>query len=44
MILVCIHAFGNFKPGNEVVVPEGAEFDPAYFEVKGDQPDNKENN
>lgn len=43
MILVCINPFGNFVPGDEIEAPEGAEFDSAYFELKGDQPDTKEN-
>ena len=32
MVLRCTHAFGNFKPGDEVEVPDGSEFDHAYFE------------
>ncbi len=31
MILVCHNAFGNFVPGDEVEVPDGAVFDGAYF-------------
>jgi hypothetical protein len=34
MKLVCKNAFGNFKPGDEVEVPDGAVFDGTYFEVK----------
>lgn len=34
MILTCVNAFGNFKPGDEVEVPDGAAFDTAHFEVK----------
>lgn len=33
MTLRCIRAFGNFKPGDEVEVPDGAEFDGYYFEL-----------
>lgn len=40
MILVCVHAFGNFEPGDEVEVPDGANFDTAFFEARA----NKENN
>ena len=36
MILVCIRPFGNFVPGDEVEVPDGAEFDRYYFEVKSE--------
>ena len=32
MLLVCTHAFGNFVPGNEIEVPEGAVYDGSYFE------------
>lgn len=32
MQLVCKNAFGNFKPGDEVEVPDGAGFDNAYFD------------
>lgn len=35
MTLVCIRAFGNFVPGDEVEVPEGA-FDTYYFERKSE--------
>lgn len=39
MILVCTHPFGNFKPGDEVEVPDGAVFDGAYYaEKQEDQP------
>lgn len=36
MLLVCVNAFGNFVPGDEVEVPDGALFDTAYFRVKPD--------
>lgn len=32
MNLKCVVAFGNFVPGDEVDVPDGAIFDHAYFE------------
>lgn len=32
MQLRCIRAFGNFKPGDELDVPDGAVFDGFYFE------------
>jgi len=31
MELICINSFGNFTPGDLVLVPEGANFDTAYF-------------
>lgn len=44
MFLKCKVAFGNFKPGDEVEVPDGGEFDTVYFEqikapVKKDKAD-----
>jgi hypothetical protein len=33
MLLRCTNAFGNFKPGDEVEVPDGAVFDTAFFEL-----------
>ena len=36
MILVCVNPFGHFKPGDEIIVPDGAEFDTAYFSAKDD--------
>jgi hypothetical protein len=45
MILVCVHAFGNFVPGDELEVPDGAVFDSAYFEARPASPEaDKENN
>ena len=41
MILVCTKPFGNFKPGDEVEVPDGAVFDRTYFEEKPAEPDAK---
>jgi hypothetical protein len=32
MQLRCKNAFGNFKPGDKVEVPDDAAFDQAYFE------------
>ena len=32
MNLKCVRAFGNFVPGDEVEVPDGAIFDHYYFE------------
>lgn len=29
--LVCVKEFGNFKPDDELEVPEGAVFDAAHF-------------
>ena len=40
MQLVCVRPFGNFKPGDEVEVPDGAVFDKFYFEVS--EPDKPE--
>lgn len=34
MILVNVNEFGNFKPGDEVEVPDGSTFDSTYFRVK----------
>ena len=34
MQLICVNAFGNFAPGDEVEVPNGAIFDAAYFRRK----------
>lgn len=31
MLIRCVRAFGNFQPGDEVEVPDGAIFDRAYF-------------
>lgn len=31
MRLRCTHAFGNFVPGDEIEVPEGAVYDGYYF-------------
>lgn len=31
--VVCIAPFGNFKPGDEVEIPDGAKFDTSYFQV-----------
>lgn len=33
MLVRCIQPFGNFTPGDELVLPEGAEFDHYYFEA-----------
>lgn len=33
MRIRCTNAFGNFGPGEEVEVPDGAAFDPAHFEM-----------
>ena len=44
MILVCVHAFGNFEPGDEVEVPDDANFDRAYFEARPASEADKENN
>jgi hypothetical protein len=38
MTLVCVYAFGNFEPGDEVLVPDGAVFDTGYFKEKADAP------
>lgn len=35
MILVCVNPFGNFVPGDEVLVPDDAVFDTAFFAAKG---------
>jgi hypothetical protein len=32
MLLRCHTAFGNFVPGDEIEVPDGAVFDGAHFE------------
>lgn len=32
MTLRCTNAFGNFKPGDEIEVPDGALYDGAFFE------------
>lgn len=32
MKLRCVRAFGNFKPGDEIEVPEGAVFDTCHFD------------
>jgi hypothetical protein len=31
MLLLCHQPFGNFEPGDEVEVPDGAVFDSYYF-------------
>ena len=36
MLLVNIRPFGNFMPGDEVEVPDGALFDRFYFETAGE--------
>lgn len=38
MILVCYNAFGNKVPGDEVEVPDGSEYDAAYFKEKAAEP------
>lgn len=40
MVLKCIVRFGNFVPGDEVEVQDGAIFDKHYFEAVP-QPDKK---
>lgn len=37
MFVVCIQAFGNFVPGDEVLIPDGAVFDTTYFAAKADK-------
>lgn len=37
MTLVCVRAFGNFVPGDEIEVPEGAGYDHYYFELKAEE-------
>jgi hypothetical protein len=37
VLLECIRAFGNVKPGETVEVPEGAVFDTFYFK-QADEP------
>jgi hypothetical protein len=41
VLLKCSRPFGNFNPGDEVEVPDGAEFDHAHFEC-AEQPELKE--
>lgn len=41
MTLVCINPFGRFMPGDEVLVPDGAIFDTAYFAAKPAESDEK---
>lgn len=52
MQLRCVRAFGNFQPGEEVEVPDGAGFDAVYFEkaeseeapvVENDEPEEEGN-
>ena len=43
MILVCVNLFGNFEPGDEVIVPDGAEFDHAFFKAGKAPEADKEN-
>ena len=31
-------AFGNFVPGDRVLIPDGAEFDHSYFKAVADNP------
>jgi hypothetical protein len=41
VLLKCYEPFGNFVPGDEIEVPDGAIFDGAYFkavEVKTPEP------
>lgn len=33
MLIRCTHPFGNFKPGDELDIPDNAKFDTFYFEV-----------
>lgn len=32
MTLICIQGFGNFRPGDQITVPDGAVYDSAFFE------------
>lgn len=45
MLLRCREAFGNFVPGDEIEVPDGAIYDTLYFELaepdKGDKEESK---
>lgn len=36
MMLKCINPFGNFRPGQEVLVPDDSIYDSAYFELAPD--------
>lgn len=38
MLLRCKRKFGNFTPGEEIEVPDGAKYDRSYFEAV-EQPD-----
>lgn len=41
MFIRCVQRFGNFAPGDELEVSDGAVFDETYFErvpVKGSEP------
>lgn len=42
MLLRCHDAFGNFEPGEEVEVPDGAAFDQAHFEEVTEDDSGKE--
>ena len=42
MQLRCKNAFGNFKPGDEVEVEDGAVFDTAHFERAEEEPAEEE--
>jgi hypothetical protein len=33
VLLICKKTFGNFVPGDEVEVPDGAAFDTTHFEM-----------
>jgi hypothetical protein len=40
MILVCVNPFGNFTPGDEVLIPDDdAVFDRAFFTEKDAKPE-----
>lgn len=39
MLLRCHTAFGYHEPGDEVEVPDGAVFDPYYYELAEPEPD-----
>jgi hypothetical protein len=43
MILVCINSFGNFAPGDEIEMPDGTEFDHAFFNEAEASEADKEN-
>lgn len=38
MVVVCIRAFADSKPGDEVTVPDGSEVSPFFFVPKDDKP------